>query len=429
VPSKTKSSAKTKPAAPKAAKSRATASRAKSSKPRTGKSPAAKSSTSKTRKTTTRKSPARKAPARNAKAPKAEAKKTSRVKVTSKARVARGTKNKAKPKVKPAPAEGVVILHHQPSGTVEESRPTAPPASANANVPPADTENVLPAGNREEEATPRPKDSPRPAAAQPISVAKTGGVAEDNGGGEIRTNKLVPTNAVHPTERRLKRGMGPARAMMALGGFVVIGLAILSTQQPEPPALTPLERQAASAPAFPVGSTFQSEGPHGATYPVVTLSPNSDALREMISPLEMTVLEDARTVVAIETPPETAALSNSELLAEAETPIEMSLIEDEFSPAENEESLRTVFGGTPPWSAPGSGTQTAGLSSDELAEMERMLAQLDLGPSPADGVVDNQTQTAIRLYQEIAGLPVDGEPSAELLTDMREVVRILESTD
>ena len=66
------------------------------------------------------------------------------------------------------------------------------------------------------------------------------------------------------------------------------------------------------------------------------------------------------------------------------------------------------------------------LNDGELVEMERLLDRLDLGPSPADGIVDNQTEAAIRLYQEIAGLPVDGAPSRTLLADMREVVKILE---
>ena len=66
------------------------------------------------------------------------------------------------------------------------------------------------------------------------------------------------------------------------------------------------------------------------------------------------------------------------------------------------------------------------LTDDELVEMERLLVRLDLGPSMADGIVDNQTAAAIRLYQEIAGLPVDGAPSRTLLADIREVVKILE---
>ncbi len=70
--------------------------------------------------------------------------------------------------------------------------------------------------------------------------------------------------------------------------------------------------------------------------------------------------------------------------------------------------------------------QNKNLNVGELAEMERLLARLDLGPSPADGIVGHQTVAAIRLYQEIAGLPIDGAPSRALLADMREVVKILE---
>lgn len=70
--------------------------------------------------------------------------------------------------------------------------------------------------------------------------------------------------------------------------------------------------------------------------------------------------------------------------------------------------------------------QNKNLNDGELVEMERLLARLDLGPSTADGIVDNQTEAAIRLYQEIAGLPVDGAPSQSLLADIREVVKILE---
>ena len=66
------------------------------------------------------------------------------------------------------------------------------------------------------------------------------------------------------------------------------------------------------------------------------------------------------------------------------------------------------------------------LNDGELVEMERLLARLDLGPSSADGIVDNQTESAIRLYQEIAGLPIDGAPSRSLLADIREVVKILD---
>jgi peptidoglycan hydrolase-like protein with peptidoglycan-binding domain len=74
-----------------------------------------------------------------------------------------------------------------------------------------------------------------------------------------------------------------------------------------------------------------------------------------------------------------------------------------------------------------SGAQPWNLNGAELVEMERLLVRLALEPSSSDGIVDRQTKRAIRLYQQIAGLPVDGEPSRALLTDMREVVKILDS--
>ncbi len=58
---------------------------------------------------------------------------------------------------------------------------------------------------------------------------------------------------------------------------------------------------------------------------------------------------------------------------------------------------------------------------DLVYETERMLEQLGLQPGRIDGELDPVTVDAIRLYQETAGLPVDGEPSRTLLEDMRAV--------
>ncbi len=73
------------------------------------------------------------------------------------------------------------------------------------------------------------------------------------------------------------------------------------------------------------------------------------------------------------------------------------------------------------------GARPWALDGHDLAQTERLLARLDLAPSRADGNIDQKTQAASRLYQEIAGLPVDGEPSRALLADLREVVRILDN--
>ena len=63
------------------------------------------------------------------------------------------------------------------------------------------------------------------------------------------------------------------------------------------------------------------------------------------------------------------------------------------------------------------------LSVEELAELERLLAELNFDPGKIDGVVDARTRTAVGLYQEFAALPVDGAPSAALLAELRQVVR------
>ena len=68
---------------------------------------------------------------------------------------------------------------------------------------------------------------------------------------------------------------------------------------------------------------------------------------------------------------------------------------------------------------------TGELSRGDIVEMERILGRLDLAAGAPDGVIDDATTQAIRLYQEIAGLPIDGEASRDLLMDMREVAKIL----
>ena len=65
--------------------------------------------------------------------------------------------------------------------------------------------------------------------------------------------------------------------------------------------------------------------------------------------------------------------------------------------------------------------RAAELSVAELSEMEQLLTQLNFDPGAIDGVVDDRTRTAIRLYQEFAILPVNGEPSAQLLRELRQV--------
>jgi peptidoglycan hydrolase-like protein with peptidoglycan-binding domain len=66
----------------------------------------------------------------------------------------------------------------------------------------------------------------------------------------------------------------------------------------------------------------------------------------------------------------------------------------------------------------------AELPVDDVREMEQLLAQLNFDPGAIDGVVDDRTRTAIRLYQEFAVLPVDGEPSDRLLSELRQVSKV-----
>ena len=62
------------------------------------------------------------------------------------------------------------------------------------------------------------------------------------------------------------------------------------------------------------------------------------------------------------------------------------------------------------------------MSAAMIQEIKQLLAKLDLGPGPIDGTLDPTTEAAIRSYQQMAGMPVDGQPSQELLQDLRAVV-------
>ncbi|RMD62739.1 MAG: hypothetical protein D6826_06665, partial [Alphaproteobacteria bacterium] len=72
-------------------------------------------------------------------------------------------------------------------------------------------------------------------------------------------------------------------------------------------------------------------------------------------------------------------------------------------------------------------TDPTPLQPPEIEELERLLARLKFDPGPIDGIIDERTRTAIRLYQEFAVLPVDGEPTAALLAELRAVVDVLET--
>lgn len=64
---------------------------------------------------------------------------------------------------------------------------------------------------------------------------------------------------------------------------------------------------------------------------------------------------------------------------------------------------------------------TRQMSREALYEIERLLAKLDFKPGTVDGWIDKRTRAAIREFQKIAGLDVTGQPSEDLLTELRVV--------
>lgn len=62
------------------------------------------------------------------------------------------------------------------------------------------------------------------------------------------------------------------------------------------------------------------------------------------------------------------------------------------------------------------------------AELQRLLARLDFAPGAPDGVAGRRTAAAIKLYQEFAGLPVDGKATVALLNDVRDVSKTIGHT-
>ena len=182
-----------------------------------------------------------------------------------------------------------------------------------------------------------------------------------------RVNKLVPTNAVHTTKRRMKRNtwQGP---VLALGAVAAMLALVVMGQERTPPDVSPLEQRAS-----------------------VDISD---------SPLLSTEIPSATDPVQAAPDP----------APEVSRPPKVPSWRDK--PAESQQAR--------------AGNPMHGLKVLELVELERLLQKMDMNPSRPDGIVDSQTEEAIRMYQQIAGLPIDGEPSRELLNDMREVAKMLD---
>jgi hypothetical protein len=65
------------------------------------------------------------------------------------------------------------------------------------------------------------------------------------------------------------------------------------------------------------------------------------------------------------------------------------------------------------------GSRAPALTPAELRETESLLDQLGFPPGPVDGVIDAQSQSAIRDFQVTAGIKIDGKPSLALLDELR----------
>ena len=62
-----------------------------------------------------------------------------------------------------------------------------------------------------------------------------------------------------------------------------------------------------------------------------------------------------------------------------------------------------------------------------IAEVQRLLAALLFTPGAPDGVAGAKTVAAIQLYQQFAGIPVDGAATEVLLRDLREITRTVKA--
>ena len=96
-------------------------------------------------------------------------------------------------------------------------------------------------------------------------------------------------------------------------------------------------------------------------------------------------------------------------------------------PSDTAEAVRTAAAAEPAAGPP----ETVAPGSDQLldrrqtVELQRLLSRLDFAAGAPDGVVGRRTVAAIKLYQEFAGLPVDGKSTRGLLEDVRQVAGAL----
>jgi membrane-bound lytic murein transglycosylase B len=59
------------------------------------------------------------------------------------------------------------------------------------------------------------------------------------------------------------------------------------------------------------------------------------------------------------------------------------------------------------------------LTTDDIEEMQTLLADLGYDAGPADGIPGSRTKAAIRAFQSARGLPADGHHSSSVLDALR----------
>ena len=312
-----------------------------------------KKGTSKTRKPRTRKvAPGKKAVKKVAKKPAAKPK-TTRARRAKKAAPAREPEEQP-----PAPAADEALPASEFLPASEALPPEEPPQSTKPE--PHELDNGVTAA-----------PAPETIILFDVDEEKKEETSKKSASGErsnrAKPNRLVPTSEVHPTERRVRRRETYGRALVLLAAVAVVGLFVLSDQG-EPPDVTAFEQPSAI-------------------------------------PMEAHAIETAKDATSRFNRPFSAEaaqnrLSNSDTapaLKSKEHAVRIVVPFDQGSVALQVPS--EYFGEAP---------KVGKLSADEITEMERMLTRLDLGSNPPDGIFDTHTASAIRLYQQIAGLRSTG---------------------
>jgi localization factor PodJL len=95
-------------------------------------------------------------------------------------------------------------------------------------------------------------------------------------------------------------------------------------------------------------------------------------------------------------------------------------LEAKLSPSLQPASPAPRVTAAPPTSTTTTSTVQA-LTRKDIVELQTLLRKLALLKTNADGNLGATTRTAIKQYQEMAGLPPTGEPSPDLLSELREV--------